>query len=72
LSSVNVDVETRCRLAAYLDIIRRRADGREKTPAVWMREFVRGHKEYNGDSVVTDGIQMDLVKKVVKMQEVSF
>jgi glutamate--cysteine ligase catalytic subunit len=72
LSSMNVDVETRCRLATYLDIIRRRADGREKTPALWMREFVRGHKEYKGDSVVTDGIQMDLVKKVVRMQEVNF
>lgn len=69
LSSVNVDVETRCRLATYLDIIKKRADGREKTSATWIREFVRAHPEYKGDSVVTEGIQMDLVKKVIKMEE---
>jgi glutamate--cysteine ligase catalytic subunit len=68
LSSVNVDVETRCRLAAYLDIIKRRADGREKTPAAWIRDFVRGHCDYKGDSVVSDLIQLDLVKKVIKME----
>jgi glutamate--cysteine ligase catalytic subunit len=69
LSSVNVDVETRCRLAAYLDIVKRRADGRDKTPAASIREFVRAHSEYKGDSVVSDGIQFDLVKAVIKMEE---
>jgi glutamate--cysteine ligase catalytic subunit len=69
LSSVNIDVETRCRLDTYFDIVRRRASGKVKTPATWIREFVRAHPEYKGDSVVTDGIQLDLVKEVIKMEE---
>jgi glutamate--cysteine ligase catalytic subunit len=69
LSSINIDVETRCHLARYFDFLKRRADGRNKTPAKWMREFVRSHPEYKGDSVVGEGIQFDLVKKVVDMGE---
>jgi glutamate--cysteine ligase catalytic subunit len=67
LSSINIDVETRCHLVEYLDFIKRRADGRNKTPATWIREFVRTHPEYKGDSVVGEGIQFDLVKEVVRM-----
>jgi len=62
LDSVNVDVETRCDLATYLDLIRKRADGSLWTGAKWIRSFVRGHAEYRGDSVVGDGITFDLVK----------
>jgi glutamate--cysteine ligase catalytic subunit len=67
LNSVNVDVETRCDLARYLDLIRRRASGQLWTGAKWIREFVRGHKEYNGDSVVGEGIVYDLVREVEGM-----
>jgi glutamate--cysteine ligase catalytic subunit len=69
LSSINIDVETRCHLVTYLDFIKRRADGRNKTPATWIREFVRVHSEYKGDSVVGEGIQFDLVKEVIRMGE---
>jgi glutamate--cysteine ligase catalytic subunit len=62
LNSLNVDVETRCELAQYLDLIRKRADGRLWTGAKWMREFVTKHPDYKKDSAVTDGIQYDLVK----------
>lgn len=62
LNSVNVDVETRCELATYLDLIRKRANGTYWTAAKWIREFVKGHSEYKKDSVVGDGITFDLVK----------
>jgi len=62
LNSLNVDVETRCELEAYADLIRKRADGRLWTAAKWIREFVRGHEGYKKDSVVTEEIQYDLVK----------
>jgi glutamate--cysteine ligase catalytic subunit len=62
LNSLNVDVETRCELARYLDLIRKRADGRLWSGAKWMRDFVMKHPEYKQDSVVGDGIQFDLVK----------
>ncbi|KAJ5227751.1 hypothetical protein N7489_008459 [Penicillium chrysogenum] len=67
LNSVNVDVETRCFLASYLDLIRKRADGTLWTGARWMREFVAKHPSYKQDSVVSEGITYDLVKAVEEM-----
>jgi glutamate--cysteine ligase catalytic subunit len=64
LNSLNVDVETRCELARYLDLIRKRADGRLWSGSKWMRDFVRKHPDYGMDSAVGDGIQYDLVKAV--------
>jgi glutamate--cysteine ligase catalytic subunit len=64
LNSLNVDVETRCELAQYLELIRKRADGRLWSGAKWMRDFVAKHPEYKKDSVVSDSIQYDLVKAV--------
>jgi len=49
------------RVHEYLDLIEGRASGRLSTPAAWMRRFVRGHPEYQRDSVVTPGIAFDLV-----------
>jgi glutamate--cysteine ligase catalytic subunit len=62
LNSMNVDVETRCEVATYLDLIRKRADGRLWTAARWIREFIRKHPGYDRDSDVSDGVQYDLVK----------
>lgn len=62
LDSMNVDVETRCDLARYLDLIRKRADGTYWTAAKWIRHFVQTHPKYNKDSVVGDEITFDLVK----------
>ena len=64
LNSVNVDVETRCELARYLDLIRKRASGQLWTGAKWIRSFVREHHEYNKDSVVSESVTYDLVKAV--------
>ncbi|KAL1964183.1 hypothetical protein VTN77DRAFT_7271 [Rasamsonia byssochlamydoides] len=69
LNSVNVDVETRCSLARYLDLIRKRADGTLWTGARWIREFVTTHPDYKGDSVVSEKITYDLVKAVQEMTE---
>ncbi|KAF2397837.1 GCS-domain-containing protein [Trichodelitschia bisporula] len=64
LDSVNVDVETMCQLARYLDLIRRRADGRLWTGAKWMRGFVQQHEKYKGDSVVGEEVEYDLMRVV--------
>ena len=61
LSSLNVDVETRCALARYLDLISNRASGKVWTAARWIRHFVRQHEEYKGDSTVSEGVCYDLV-----------
>ncbi|OQD76988.1 hypothetical protein PENDEC_c003G01264 [Penicillium decumbens] len=67
LNSVNIDVETRCFLARYLDLIRKRADGTLWTGARWIREFVAKHPSYKHDSVVSEEITFDLVKAVEEM-----
>ncbi|KAH7092248.1 glutamate-cysteine ligase [Paraphoma chrysanthemicola] len=69
LNSMNVDVETRCDIATYLDLIRKRANGTYWTAAKWIREFVNSHPEYKKDSVVGDGITYDLVKQVERITE---
>lgn len=68
LDSMNVDVETRCELAAYLNLIKRRADGTLWTAAKWIREFVRSHEEYKGDSVVGEKINHDLIGAVIAIE----
>jgi len=61
LDHINCDSVTRQRIEMYLDLIKRRATGELVTPATWMRNFVRNHPEYKGDSVVSDGIAYDLM-----------
>ena len=56
LDHINCDSTTRNRLTLYLDFIERRATGELVTPATWMRNFVRNHSAYKGDSVVSDEI----------------
>ncbi|RIB18610.1 glutamate-cysteine ligase-domain-containing protein [Gigaspora rosea] len=69
LESVNIDVETRCQLAKYLEFVSRRAKGKIQTTATWIRNFVRSHPKYNNDSVVSQEINYDLVKMVEKIQK---
>lgn len=64
LDTVNVDVVTRCELAGYLSLVSKRASGELQTGATWIREFVRSHEEYKGDSVVGERINYDLMKAV--------
>lgn len=68
LDSMNVDVRTRCELANYLDLIKKRADGRLWTAAKWIREFVASHPKYAGDSVVGDVINHDLIGSVINIE----
>ncbi|KAL3422598.1 glutamate-cysteine ligase [Phlyctema vagabunda] len=68
LDSVNIDVKTRCELAAYLDLIRKRADGTLWTAAKWIRHFVADHEDYKKDSVVSDIINHDLIGAVIAIE----
>lgn len=68
LDSMNVDVATRCELASYLELIQKRADGSLWTASKWIREFVKEHAAYKGDSVVNDEINHDLIKAVIDIE----
>lgn len=67
LNSVNIDVETRCDLTRYIDLIRKRASGQLWTGAKWIRSFVRSHQDYHLDSEVSETICFDLIKAVEKI-----
>ncbi|KAI8629943.1 glutamate-cysteine ligase [Xylariaceae sp. FL1651] len=69
LDSVNVDVQTRCELSIYLDLIRKRASGELWTAAKWIRHFVAKHPAYGRDSVVDDKITKSLVGAVINIGE---
>ncbi|KAI1344867.1 glutamate-cysteine ligase [Xylariaceae sp. FL0016] len=69
LDSVNVDVQTRCQLDTYLDLIRKRASGELWTAAKWIRHFVAKHPEYKQDSVVDDAITKSLIDAVINIGE---
>mmetsp|Transcript_6392 Transcript_6392/g.9142 ORF Transcript_6392/g.9142 Transcript_6392/m.9142 type:complete len:953 (-) Transcript_6392:1080-3938(-) len=61
LDYINCDSITLERITMYLDFIEKRAKGELVTPATWMRNFVRSHPSYKGDSVVSDDIAYDLM-----------
>jgi glutamate--cysteine ligase catalytic subunit len=57
LDHINCDRVTMERISQYLDFIERRATGELVTPATWMRNFVRNHPDYKGDSKISDTIK---------------
>lgn len=61
LDYIQVDQSTKAKLTSYLEFIEKRANGELVTPATWMRNFVRSHPSYKGDSVVSDEIAYDLM-----------
>ncbi|CCG84718.1 protein of unknown function [Taphrina deformans PYCC 5710] len=69
LNSVNCDVETRCDLGSYLELVSKRASGELQTAARWIRNFIRAHPAYKKDSVVSEEINYDLVKAVEQMTD---
>lgn len=64
LDSLNIDVETRCEMGLYLELVSQRASGNLMTTATWIREYVRNHPEYKGDSVVSQKINYDMIKQL--------
>jgi len=62
LSSIRLDTNTFSSLERYLYFISKRASGELVTDAVWIRNFIRSHKDYKQDSVVKSSIVYDLCK----------
>ncbi|XP_046885598.1 glutamate--cysteine ligase catalytic subunit isoform X3 [Hypomesus transpacificus] len=63
LENMEVDVDTRCTILNYLKLIKKRASGELMTMAKWMREFVAHHPQYKQDSIITDKINFDFIRK---------
>ncbi|CAG7921518.1 unnamed protein product [Penicillium olsonii] len=57
------------RILPYLALISQRASGESPTPATWMRDFVRSHKDYRQDSYVSERICYDMMQEIVRMND---
>lgn len=64
LADLDVDLATICTIDPYLKFVSKRASGEFKTNAKWIRDYVTGHKNYKKDSVVSEEINYDLLKKL--------
>jgi glutamate--cysteine ligase catalytic subunit len=69
VNSIEMDVDTRCSVMQYLRLISKRASGELMTGARWMRHFLTSHPLYNQDSVVTEEMTYDLVKRMIEISE---
>ncbi|XP_067950314.1 glutamate--cysteine ligase catalytic subunit-like [Watersipora subatra] len=63
MDNIEVDVDTRCSVSRYLDFLSKRASGELMTTAKYLREFVRNHPDYKHDSVISEEINYDLLKR---------
>jgi len=66
---MDVDADTHCTIRQYLKLIQQRASGKLLTMASWIRQEVLTHPEYKKDSIVTERINYDLLKKAKDIQE---
>ncbi|XP_043686278.1 glutamate--cysteine ligase catalytic subunit isoform X1 [Vespula pensylvanica] len=64
LANMDVDADTHCTVQRYMKLIQRRASGELLTTAAWLRKEVISHPEYKHDSVITQRINYDLMKKI--------
>lgn len=68
LGTLDMNEDERCKIGSYLNLIKCRANGTLKTPATWIREFVRSHPAYKFDSVVNQEINYDLMVAVDEIE----
>ncbi|KAF7321268.1 Glutamate-cysteine ligase catalytic subunit [Mycena kentingensis (nom. inval.)] len=68
LETLDMEPDERSRIDAYLDLVRRRANGALLTPATWIRNFVRAHPAYKHDSVVNAEINYDLIVAIDEIE----
>lgn len=69
LRDQEIGTSTMCTLSNYWSLIKQRANGKLKTNARFMRDFVTAHPEYKQDSVVSERISYDLLCEVERMQD---
>ncbi|PPQ68044.1 hypothetical protein CVT25_014505 [Psilocybe cyanescens] len=68
LDTLDIEPRDMAKIQRYLDLVRRRSDGRLVTPATWIRNFVTSHPDYKKDSVVSQIINYDLLMAVDEIE----
>lgn len=70
LDYTDVSTAEKAKLTPYLDLIERRANGTDPTPASWMREFVCRHEDYNRDSYVSERVCYDMMEEILDSNKI--
>lgn len=65
----DVEADTMCTLSNYWRLLSQRASGKLNTNARWIREFIRAHPDYKGDSKIPESTVYDLMVLVDKIQK---
>jgi len=65
----DVEADTMCTLSNYWRLLSQRASGKLDTNARWIREFIRAHPDYKGDSKIPESAVYDLMVRVDKIQK---
>ena len=71
VKTMDYSPEAATKIDTYLSLIASRASGASPTTARWMREFVRSHREYKMDSMVSEAVCYDLLKAMRDMGEMN-
>jgi len=61
LNSLDGDFESKKKIRAYIQLVKKRADGTLINAATWIRNFIRSHPMYKQDSVVSQETNFDLM-----------
>lgn len=67
INMIEIDVDTRCTIQQYLNLISARASGKLKTTARWIRDFVAAHPDYKHDSVIPESVNYHLLKRCMEI-----
>ncbi|XP_061392071.1 glutamate--cysteine ligase-like [Musca vetustissima] len=72
LKTMDIDSNTYGTIEKYLKYLQKRASGEILTDAQWIREQVLKHPEYKHDSIVSERITYDLLKRIQEIQNGKF
>ncbi|PSR76507.1 hypothetical protein PHLCEN_2v8410 [Hermanssonia centrifuga] len=68
LDTLDVEEGELVRIREYLGLMKQRANGSLRTPATWIRNFVRSHPDYKFDSVVSQEINYDMMVAIDEIE----
>eukprot|EP01102_Stenamoeba_stenopodia_P011556 TRINITY_DN3564_c0_g1_i1.p1 TRINITY_DN3564_c0_g1~~TRINITY_DN3564_c0_g1_i1.p1 ORF type:complete len:620 (+),score=148.40 TRINITY_DN3564_c0_g1_i1:197-2056(+) len=69
LDTLNLKEQDKSVALRAISFVSKRASGELITPATWIRNFVRNHPDYKQDSVVSEQINYDLIKTILKIED---
>lgn len=64
IDSLNIEKSEKLKFEEYISFVSKKASGKLKTTATFIREYITSHPKYQHDSVVSEEISYDLIKLI--------